>query len=160
MTVAVVAVVLRLACQHYLRPLPLTVGLLVLALCIAARPFGIPLPGKGFASFVIGPATVSVFALGWAAGALVSAAGMLLGDVAVRRLPARNALSNAAHIAMGCALGGGIYAAIGGGHGAAAFAPWNVWRLLLLCALCRSRSTARSTSSSGSPRRSRGWTCA
>ena len=134
LSVAVLAVVLGLAFQNYVRPFPWTVGLLVLALCIAARAFGIPLPGKGFASFVIGPAVTSVFALGWAAGALVSAAGMALGDVAVRRLPARNALSNSAHIAMGCALGGAFYTAIGGGLGAAAFAPWNVWRLALLCA--------------------------
>lgn len=134
-TGAVLAVSLGLSFHQYISPFPWSVGLLVLVLCVAARTFGIPLPGKGFASFVIGPATASTFALGWAPGALVSALGIVIGDIAVRRLPARNAVSSAAHVATAVAAGGWLYTVLGGGFGAAAFAPWNVWRLALLCLL-------------------------
>ncbi len=134
-TTAVLAISLGLVSNQALRPFPWTVAFLVLALCVAARTFGIPLPGKGFASFVIGPATAATFALGWAPGALVAGVGIVLGDMAVRRLPARNALSSAAHVATAAALGGWAYSSVGGGLGAAAFAPWNVWRLGLLCLL-------------------------
>ncbi|MDQ3516899.1 MAG: methyl-accepting chemotaxis protein [Gemmatimonadota bacterium] len=135
MPVAVFAIALGFVYKQYLSPFPWSVALLVLWLTVGARAFGIPLPGKGFASFVIGTATASVFALGWSAGALVSAVGIVIGDMVVRRLPARNAISNASHVAAAAAIGGWVYTLLGGGLGTAAFAPWNVWRLALLCAL-------------------------
>jgi methyl-accepting chemotaxis protein len=134
-TVAVLAIAIGLSFHQFISPFPWSVALLILVLSIAARTFGIPLPGKGFASFVIGVATVSTFALGWAPGALISGLGIVIGDMAVRRLPARNAISSAAHVATAAALGGWLYTLAGGGLGAAAFAPWNVWRLALLCLL-------------------------
>ncbi|MGI9078091.1 MAG: methyl-accepting chemotaxis protein [Gemmatimonadaceae bacterium] len=135
MPAAVLAVSLGFVFKQYLSPFPWTVALLVFWLTVGARAFGIPLPGKGFASFVIGTATASVFALGWAAGAIVSAIGIVAGDMVVRRLPARNAISNASHVTAAVAVSGWIYTLLGGGLGTAAFAPWNVWRLVLLCAL-------------------------
>ena len=134
-TSGVLCISLGLAFHQYISPFPWSVAMLVLVLCVAARTFGIPLPGKGFASFVIGPAVASAFALGWAPGAIVSALGIVIGDMAVRRLPPRNAISSAAHVATAVAVGGWVYTASGGGLGAAAFAPWNVWRLALLCLL-------------------------
>jgi methyl-accepting chemotaxis protein len=73
-----------------------------------------------------------VFAIGWAPGALVTGLGIVFADITVRRLPVRNALSNAGHVASACCVGGFLYMQLGGGLGPAAFAPWNMWRLGIL----------------------------
>ena len=134
-TFAVLSISVGLALHHYVRPFPWGGALLLVTVTAAARTFGIPLPGKGFASFVVGPTLAAVLSLGWAAGALVTALGILIGDVAVRRLPWRNALANAGHVATACSVGGIAYAAASGGLGAAIFAGWNVWRLALVILL-------------------------
>lgn len=129
---AVLAIALGIGFRQFIGPFPWTVALLMMTLAAGARTFGIPLPGKGYASFVIGPAIASVFALGWAPGALVTAIGIVFADITVRRLPVRNALSNAGHVATACCIGGLLYMWLGGGLGPAAFAPWNMWRLGIL----------------------------
>jgi methyl-accepting chemotaxis protein len=129
---AVLAIAVGIGFKQYIGPFPWTVALLMTTLAAGARTFGIPLPGKGYASFVIGPAIASVFALGWAPGALTTAIGIVFADITVRRLPVRNALSNAGHVATACCIGGFVYLQLGGGLGPAAFAPWNIWRLGIL----------------------------
>lgn len=129
---SVLAISVGVGLGEYISPFPWTVAILMTALAAGARTFGIPLPGKGYASFVIGPAIASVFALGWPPGALATGLGILFADITVRRLPVRNALSNAGHIATACCIGGMAYMQIGGGLGPAAFAPWNLWRLGIL----------------------------
>ncbi|HSJ63319.1 MAG TPA: methyl-accepting chemotaxis protein [Gemmatimonadaceae bacterium] len=129
---AVLTIALGIGFKQYIGPFPWKVALLMMTLAAGARTFGIPLPGKGYASFVIGPAIASVFALGWAPGALVTALGIVFADITVRRLPVRNALSNAGHVATACCIGGLLYMQLGGGLGPAAFAPWNMWRLGIL----------------------------
>jgi methyl-accepting chemotaxis protein len=132
LTFAVLAIAIGLGFRQFIGPFPWKVALLMMTLAAGARTFGIPLPGKGYASFVIGPAIASVFALGWPPGALVTGIGILFADITVRRLPLRNALSNAAHVATACCVGGILYVQLGGGLGPAAFAPWNLWRLGIL----------------------------
>lgn len=132
LTFAVLAIAVGLGFKQFIGPFPWTVAILMMTLAAGARTFGIPLPGKGYASFVIGPAIASVFALGWPPGALVTGIGILFADITVRRLPLRNALSNAAHVATACCVGGILYVQLGGGLGPAAFAPWNLWRLGIL----------------------------
>ena len=93
---------------------------------------GVPLPGKGYATFAVGAAIAAVVSLGWAAGAIAVGAGIVTFDLAARRLPVRNAIANAGHFMTACAAGGSLYAMTSGGLGAAALAPWNAWRLALL----------------------------
>ncbi|MFN2397210.1 MAG: methyl-accepting chemotaxis protein [Gemmatimonadaceae bacterium] len=122
--------------HQYVRPFPWLVALLLVVATAATRAFGIPLPGKGYASFVVGAGIACIAALGWAAGALVCGIGVVAGDMLTRRLPARNAIGNAGHCATAAAFSGAIYSNVfEGGFGAAAFASWNIWRLMLLILL-------------------------
>ena len=91
------AVALGLAFNYYAHPFPWLGAMLLLLVAAATRVFGIPLPGKGFASFAVGPGVAAIIALDWAGGSLVAALGIILGDAIFRRLPIRNAVSNAGH---------------------------------------------------------------
>ena len=115
-------------------PTPFPVVELVLSVAAAAltRQFGLALPGKGFASFVTGVAVFAVARHGWAWGTLVSVLGMPAGDLPLRRLPLRAALTNAGHLGMGTALAGYAYDRMGGAHGAAALDPSNIVPLYVL----------------------------
>jgi methyl-accepting chemotaxis protein len=110
--------------------------MLIVTILAATRAFGIPLPGKGFASFAVGAAIPAVLSLGWAGGALAGAAGLLIGDSIVRRLPLRNAVGNAGHFASACCLAGMIYfTLLRGAPGVIAFQSSNIWRLTIFIML-------------------------
>ena len=130
------SVALGLAFNYYAHPFPwLGAGLLVL-IAAATRVFGIPLPGKGFASFAVGPGIAALIAFDWAAGALVVAIGIIVGDAIVRRLPLRNAVSNAGHfLTAGSIAGYAYYGLMSGQLGLAAFSVGNAWRLGFMIAL-------------------------
>lgn len=116
-------------------PFPWGVALLAGLLSFATRRFGIPLPGKGFTSFVIGSAAAGVAALGWAAGSAVAAVALFLGDLLLRRRPAAGALVTAGHLAFACVLAGLFYGQAGGAWGAGAARPANAGPLVLLLVL-------------------------
>ncbi len=130
--IAVFAVAVGFSMGHYVRPFPWLGALLLLVLASATRLFGVPLPGKGFASFAVGAALASLVALDWAAGALVGGLGLIIGDAVFRRLPLRNAIGNAGHFMTACSVSGLLYAYLGGGLRSAAFANDNLWRLGIL----------------------------
>ena len=133
---AALAIPVGFALHQYARPFPWLGAVLLFFVAIATRAFGIPLPGKGFASFAVGAGIAAVVALGWAAGALAAGLGILLGDVAVRRLPLRNAVGNAAHFCTACSLAGMAYYWLANGQlGASMFASSNSWRLAMLICL-------------------------
>ncbi|HEX5179281.1 MAG TPA: methyl-accepting chemotaxis protein [Gemmatimonadaceae bacterium] len=133
---AAFAIPVGFAFHQYARPFPWLGAALLLVVAIATRAFGIPLPGKGFASFAVGAGIAAVVALGWAAGALAAGIGILIGDVAVRRLPLRNAVGNAAHFCTACSLSGMAYYWVANGQlGASMFVSSNSWRLALLICL-------------------------
>jgi len=96
------------------------------------RRYGIPLPGKGFTSYIIGVTAYAILDHGWPFGVLVAPAAMVAGDLALRRLPAVAALDNAAHLTAGSALAGLAYARLGGATGAQALAPANLLPLVAL----------------------------
>ena len=124
------SVALGLAFNYYAHPFPWLGAWLLLLIAAATRVFGIPLPGKGFASFAVGPGIAALIALDWAAGALVVALGIIVGDAIVRRLPLRNALSNAGHfLTAGTIAGYAYYGMMSGQLGLAAFSAGNAWRL-------------------------------
>ena len=125
-----------LALHQYTRPVPWLGTLLIVTILAATRTFGIPLPGKGFASFAVGAAIPAVLSLGWAGGALASAVGLFLGDSIVRRLPLRNAVGNAGHFATASCLAGMTYfMVLRGTPGVIAFQSSNLWRLLIFILL-------------------------
>jgi methyl-accepting chemotaxis protein len=130
------SVALGLAFNYYAHPFPWLGAGLLLLIAAATRVFGIPLPGKGFASFAVGPGVAALIALDWAAGALVVALGIIVGDAIVRRLPLRNALSNAGHfLTAGTIAGYAYYGLMSGALGVAAFSTGNAWRLGIMIAL-------------------------
>lgn len=132
---AIIASALGIYAGDYVQPFPWMAAALLVAVGAATRYFGIPLPGKGFTSFVVGVGIASVIALGWAAGALVCAAGCFIGDGFLRRLPMKNAVGNAGHIATAGVVSGSLYAVLGGSTGPDAFVGENLWRLAMFIAL-------------------------
>lgn len=103
----------------------LGIVLLVLAAALTRR-FGFPLPGRGFASFVLGVSLVGLVLSGWPAAVLAASAGMLAGDLLFRRLPLGDAFSNAGHLGVGTGITGLAYAALGGASGGAALSAANL----------------------------------
>ncbi|HXV90579.1 MAG TPA: methyl-accepting chemotaxis protein, partial [Gemmatimonadales bacterium] len=99
------------------------------------RRYGIPLPGNGFASYVLGVMLLAVLLRGGAFAVLVAPAAMLGGDLLLRRLPWPAAASNAAHLSAGTALVGVAYEFIGGATGAGALTAVNAGPLVALLLL-------------------------
>ena len=130
------SVSLGLAFNYYAHPFPWLGAGLLLVTAAATRVFGIPLPGKGFSSFAVGPGIAALIALDWAAGALVVALGIIVGDAVFRRLPMRNAISTAGHfLTAGTVAGYSYYGLLNGQLGVAAFSVGNAWRLGIMIAL-------------------------
>src|SRR5262245_27326762 len=125
-TAAIVSVVAAVWSGALPEPFPvLEFALLVIAASLTRR-YGLQLPGRGFASFVLGVVLYALLRHGWAFAALVAALGMAAGDLLFRRLRASAALVNAGHLAAGSAVVGFAYErALGGALGAAAFGAGN-----------------------------------
>ncbi len=90
------------------------------------RRYGIPLPGNGFSSYILGVTAYAVLDQGWPFAVLIAPLAMLLGDLALRRLPAAAALGNAAHLTAGGAVAGLAYQRLGGATGADALTVTNL----------------------------------
>jgi methyl-accepting chemotaxis protein len=106
-------------------PRGLVAILLVLAAALTRR-FGFPLPGRGFASLVLGVALAGLLLGGWPVAMLAAGAGMLGGDLLFRRLPPADALSNAGHLCFGTGVTGLAYEALGGVVGGPVLGPANL----------------------------------
>ena len=127
------ATAVGLVFHHYATPFPWLGAILLLFVSAGSRVFGIPLPGKGYASFAVGAGVASVIALDWAAGAVFAGIGIFLGDLLGRRLPVRNAIGNTGHFLTASAVSGTIYYSLMDGQmGALAFSPGNAWALAAL----------------------------
>src|SRR5438093_776277 len=66
----------------------------LLALAVAGaltRRYGIPLPGNGFSSYVLGVVAYALLDRGWAFATLLAPLALLPGDLLLRRLPPRAA---------------------------------------------------------------------
>ncbi len=133
---AIAAAVTVLATGRVSRGAGFAQEILVLAVVGAlARRYGIPLPGKGFTSYILGVTAYAILDRGWPLGVLVAPAAMITGDLALRRLPAATALDNAAHLTAGSAVAGLAYARLGGTTGPDALAPDNLLPLVTLLVL-------------------------
>ena len=105
--------------------LPLA-GVLLILIAALTRRYGIALPGNGFSSFVLGVMLFAILYQGWAFAAIVAPFAMLVGDVLLRRLPLRAALTNAAHLTAGSTFVGIMYARLGGVSGPGALSSETV----------------------------------
>src|SRR2546427_5231335 len=76
---------------------------MLVAIGALSRRSGVALPGNGFSSYIVGVTAFAVLDRGWACAALVAPTAMVAGDLLLRRLPARTALGNAAHLTAGTA---------------------------------------------------------
>ena len=127
---AVAAVVAAFLTGNIPAPFPVVEFTLLVTAAALLRRFGLPLPGKGFASFIL---LIPLFALlhrGWGWAALVSVVGILIGDVVVRRMPIKVAAANGGLIGFAAALVGVLYDRIGGVHGAQALGSDNALPLI------------------------------
>src|SRR2546422_9008840 len=89
----------------------------LVAIGALSRRYGVALPGNGFSSYIVGVTAFAVLDRGWACAALVAPTAMVAGDLLLRRLPARTALGNAAHLTAGTAVVGAAYERLGGAGG-------------------------------------------
>ena len=86
---AAVSVVSAISSASLPEPFPWFELCLTVAAAAATRQFGLPLPGRGFASFVLGVVLFAVLRHGWAWGTLIAVLGMPVGDLSLRRLRVR-----------------------------------------------------------------------
>jgi len=129
---SVVALAVALATGNYPRPFPVVEYFLLLFSMMALRRFGLALPGKGFASFILIVPVYTILSRGWGWTALVVIPGIVAADLVARRLSLRAAAANAATMGFGGVVAGGIYAQLGGLTGVAALSPDNLVPLLFV----------------------------
>ncbi len=103
-----------------------TRALVLAGAVVLTRRFGVALPGKGFASFVLGAIVVAQLIGGWQLAVLSGSVGLLVGDIGLRQARPRAALTTAAHLVFGATLAGLLYDTLGGAVGAAAVATENL----------------------------------
>src|SRR6059058_1979279 len=108
---------------------------MLVAIGALSRRYGVALPGNGFSSYIVGVTAFAVLDRGWACAALVAPTAMVAGDLLSRRLPARTALGNAAHLTAGTAVVGLMYERLGGLLGADALDATNLGPLVALLTL-------------------------
>lgn len=113
-----------------------TLQLLLLATAaILSRRYGIALPGKGFASFVLAVVLVALLLRGWEMAVLVGTIGVGVGDLALRRLRPSEVLVTVSHVCLGTGAVGTLYRAMGGGSGAGTGTAANLAPLLAAAVL-------------------------
>ena len=130
--VTLAAIVVAFFTDNIPSPFPVLEFALLMAGLATIRRFGLPLPGKGFASFIFVVPIFTVLHHGWGWGALVSVAGTLVGDVFVRRLPVSGALEVGCETGFGALVFGMLYDRMGGTHGVLAFSLDNVFPIAVL----------------------------
>ena len=114
---------------------PALLGAGIVAAGALSRRFGLPLPGNGFSSYILGVVAFAVLDRGPALAVLVAPIAMTIGDIALRRIPIRAALFNAAHLTLGTSVVGWVYARTGGLSGPAALTGANALPLALFLIL-------------------------
>jgi methyl-accepting chemotaxis protein len=126
----VAAIAIAASTGNLPKPFPVLEFIGLVAAGAALRRFGLPLPGKGFASFIMLLPLFAILQRGWGWAALVSVVGVLVGDLLLRRLPWRSAMATAGLCGFTSTLVGIVYDRIGGVHGALALQGDNAWPLV------------------------------
>ena len=99
--------------------------MLLVAVAALTRRFGIALPRRGFASFILGVVLMALLLRGWQFAVLIAGTGLVLGDVLLRRMRTTDALIAATRLSLGTGLVGLAYFAWGGVTGATSLATRN-----------------------------------
>lgn len=102
---------------------------------VLARKNGIDLPGRGFASFVLGVVLFALLHRGWQFAMLIGMLGTALGDLLIRRLTPGESLSILAHIGLATGIAGLVYEVTGGAVGSDAISVDNLVPLALVMLL-------------------------
>ncbi len=106
--------------------------LLVLGTAAAlSRRFGVELPGKGFASFVLGVVLAALLLRGWQFAVIVGGLGLAAGELMFRRLRPIEVLGHAGHVCFGTGVVGALYESLGGITGGNAVSLANLEPLAL-----------------------------
>lgn len=100
--------------------------ILIATAAALSRRVGIALPGKGFASFIMGIVILSLLLRGWQFAVLVAAIGVPAGDAVLRRLRIRDSLVTLGHVVVATGLVGLLYDALDGQVGAASVEAGNL----------------------------------
>lgn len=130
-----VAVAAAIVTGNLPKPFPVLEFIGLIAAGAALRRFGLPLPGKGFASFIMLLPLFAMLERGWGWAALTAVGGVLAGDLLLRRLPLRAAATTAGLCGVTAAVLGFVYDRIGGMHGALALNGDNAWPLVFAVVL-------------------------
>ena len=109
--------------------------LALVAVGALTRRYGIPLPGHGFSSYILGVVTYATLDRGWPFAVVVAPVATLAGDLALRRLRLAAALDTAAHMTAGTAIAGLAYAGLDGATGADAVSAANLGPLAVFAVL-------------------------
>ena len=106
---------------------------LVVLLITAAftRKYGIDLPGRGFASFVLGVILYAMLRHGWQFAMLIAIVGTAIGDLLLRRRTPGETLLTLRHVGLATGIVGLVYDVTGGTIGADAVSADNLVPLLL-----------------------------
>lgn len=108
---------------------------LIVAAIALTRRYGIALPGRGFASFVFIPVLIAILLFGWEFAVLACAAGLIAGDLGLRRLRVREVATVVGHLVFGTGITGLLYESLGGVSGAEALSVSNLPPLTVLTLL-------------------------
>jgi methyl-accepting chemotaxis protein len=112
------AAVIALVTRPELRGGAFSLQLVIMgAAAAASRQFAISLPGRGVASFVTGVALAALLLRGWQFAVLIVSAGMLAGEMVLRRQRISDALSISGHLALSVGAVGLAYTAFDGATG-------------------------------------------
>ena len=98
------------------------------------RRFGIPLPGGGYASFVLAVVLAAILLQGWEFAVVIALLTVAVGDVGLRRLPPAAAASTAAHLTFGTAVTGRLFDLLGGMRDGGVLGTENLFPLALTAA--------------------------
>jgi methyl-accepting chemotaxis protein len=99
------------------------------------RRFGIPLPGGGYASFVLAVVLAAILLHGWEFAAATAVLVIAAGDVGLRRLPLTAAATIGAHLTFGTAVTGLLFGALGGVRDGGVLTTGNLLPLVLTAAV-------------------------
>ena len=105
------------------------VGLVVAA--TITRRFGLALPGRGFASYILAVVLIGFLLRGWVFATLVTLIGVPLGDLVFRRRGWAG-FETAVHIVFATGVTGWLYTVVGGRVGPGVISASNLLPLLLL----------------------------
>ncbi|UCG86227.1 MAG: GAF domain-containing protein [Gemmatimonadota bacterium] len=101
-------------------------AIIIGAAAAGSRKLSVALPGRGVASFITGVALAAILMRGWEFAVIAACAGMVVGEISLRRQRVSDATAMAGHLGVATGVVGTFYSLIGGQTGANAVAVENL----------------------------------